>query len=186
MTGSPSLRLFLAAPLPGSHLGWVEDRIAELRHLWPDARWIPRDNQHITMKFLGPTAEGALAKVVSACGEVAAAHHVASLGLTELGVFPSRKRARVLWIGLDDPGGLLSSLAAACDQRLVPLGYEPETRSYSPHLTVARFKRPTVLKELPGLGGPPGPFRLRGFDLWRSHLSPKGARYERLASFPLA
>lgn len=180
-----SLRLFLAAPVPEAHLRWVAQRVDELEQRWPEARWIPLSNQHITLKFLGSTPEDRLSDVVSLCEQVAARHTAAPLTLTELGVFPSRRRARVLWIGIDDAAGLLSSLAGALDRDLAEVGFAPEGRAYSPHLTLARFKKPTPVNEFPPLPQPPPPFRLGSFDLWRSHLSPRGARYEVLASFPL-
>jgi 2'-5' RNA ligase len=185
VSGPTSLRLFLAASLH-EHLAWVGDRVAELQELWPEARWIPPQNQHVTLKFLGSTPESELGRVVSACERVAAAHRPQPIGLSQLGVFPSPRRARVLWIGLDDPAQVLTSLAQTVDEELASLGFPRESRPYSPHLTVARFKTPTVAGDLPVLRGQPGPCLLRSFDLWRSHLSPKGARYERLVSFSLA
>lgn len=185
MTTSPSLRSFLAAPVPQPHLRWVGERQGELEQRWPEARWIPVSNQHITLKFLGATPEDRLSDVVSLCERVAARHAAAPVTLTELGVFPSRRGARVLWIGVDDPGGLLFSLAAALDRDLAEIGFGPESRAYSPHLTVARFREPTAVDELPPMPERPPPFRLASFDLWRSHLSPRGARYEALASFQL-
>jgi 2'-5' RNA ligase len=184
VSGPTSLRLFLAASLP-EHLAWVGDRVAELREHWPEARWIPPQNQHVTLKFLGSTPESEVDGVVSACHRVAAAHRPEPIGLGQLGVFPSPRRARVLWIGLDDPAQLLTSLAQTIDEELAPLGFPRESRPYSPHLTVARFRTPTAIREPPVLREPPGPSLLHSFDLWRSHLSPKGARYERLVSFSL-
>lgn len=184
MSGRPSLRLFLAASLP-EHVTWVGGRVAELRERWPEARWIPPENQHVTLKFLGPTPESDLPGVVSVCERVAAVHGPEPIGLGQLGVFPSPRRARVLWIGLDDPAQLLASLAQALDAELAPLGFARESRPYSPHLTVARFRAPTVVRDPPVFREQPDPSDLRSFDLWRSHLSPKGARYERLVSFSL-
>lgn len=185
MTPPASLRLFLAAPVPETHLRWVGQRVEELEQRWPEARWIPAANQHITLKFLGSTLEDRLSDVVSLCEQVAARHAAAPVALTELGVFPSRRRARVLWIGIDDPRALLSSLAGALDRDLAEVGFAPEDKAYSPHLTVARFKKPIAVQELPLLPQSPPPFRLESFDLWRSHLSPRGARYEALVSFRL-
>lgn len=168
------------------HLDWVGERTAELRDRWPQARWTPRENQHVTLKFLGSTPPERLDDVISACGEVAAIHAPGPLAPAQLGVFPSTKRARVLWIGLDDPGAVLTSLALGLASHLAELGYEPEKRDFSAHLTIARFKTPAAIDHLPPLPGPPDPFLLTSFDLWRSRLSPKGARYDRLNSFPLA
>lgn len=182
---SGSLRLFLAASLPNDHLEWVADRTAELRERWPEARWTPRDNQHITLKFLGSTPPDRLEEVSSVCREVALKHAPGPVALAELGVFPSPKRSRVLWIGLDDPGALLTRLARGLDDELASAGFEPEKRTFSAHLTIARFRAPVPIDHLPPLSLNPGPFLLASFDLWLSHLSPKGARYECLSSFAL-
>ena len=185
MTEARSLRLFLAVSLPDEHLEWVGRQVARVAAAWPDARWIPPGNQHVTLKFLGATPVDLLDPVAAACQEAAGSHPTGSVSLGGLGVFPSPKQARVLWVGLNDPGGLLASLAGALDQGLGPLGFEPETRAFSPHLTVARFRTPTRVGELPPLSRSPGPFLVADFALWLSQLSPKGARYECLRSFEL-
>lgn len=185
MTEPRPLRLFLAVSVPQGHLDWVGRQVAGLADRWPDARWIPGENQHVTLKFLGATSTDLLDPVASACREAAKAQTAGSVSLEGLGVFPSAKRARVLWIGLHDPGRLLASVAGALDGRLRPLGFQPEKRAFSPHLTIARFKSPTPVGELPPLSASPGLFQVAEFGLWRSDLSPKGARYECLRSFEL-
>ena len=182
---SGALRLFVAASVPDDHLAWVAERITRRRQRWPEARWTGRDNQHVTLKFLGSTPQERLEEVSSACRQTAAGHSPGPLALGELGVFPSLKRARVLWVGLEDPEHLLARLASTLSDLLAPLGFEPEKRSYAPHLTVARFRTPTAVGKLPLVAPPPEAFLLRSFELWRSHLSPQGARYECLESFPL-
>lgn len=183
MTEATKLRLFVAVSVPELHRAWIAEQVSELARQWPETRWIPPDNQHITLKFLGSTPADRLEQVMSSCEQVAAGHRPGSLSLTQLGVFPSLTRARVLWIGLDDPAGLLTAVACALDERLTPLGFEAEKRAFSPHLTIARFRQATKVDELPPLKAPPAPFAFAALDLWRSHLSSKGARYERLASF---
>jgi RNA 2',3'-cyclic 3'-phosphodiesterase len=181
-----SLRLFVAASIPEDQLDWVETQVAPLKHRWPQARWAPRSNQHVTLKFLGPAEPDRLAGVLRACELAAAGSRASPIGLQGLGVFPRPRAARVLWVGLDDPAKLLAGLARGLDDALEPLGFKGEKRPYSAHLTVARFREPTSIPELPVLGAPPRPFALRSFGLWRSHLSPKGATYESLAEFELS
>lgn len=81
----------------------------------------------------------------------------------------------------------MSGLAADLDKTLEPLGYAAEARGVTPHLTLARFRIPVPLK-----GGLPevdttglDVFPVEEIHLFRSHLSPKGARYEVLETFPL-
>lgn len=180
-----ALRLFAAAAVPREHLQWVAERTQQLRTLWPEARWAPIENQHVTLRFLGSTRLELLGDVRRVCRDAAASVDPTDVELGGLGVFPSVRRARVLWVGVADPAGALTRLAGSLEAGLEPLGFAPEKRSFSPHLTLARFKRPRRLDALPALVEPPGPFLLDSFGLWRSHLSPRGARYELLDSFPL-
>ncbi len=184
---SERLRLFLAASVPEEQLRWLGDAVRELREdLWPEARWIPASAQHVTLKFLGATPEERTAEVAARCRAVAAAHRPAELRLGELGVFPRPGAARVLWVGLEDPDGLLPALAAALQDSLEAVGFPPESRPYTPHLTLARFRSPVRVGAFPPLGPRPPVFRVSSFALWRSLLSPRGARYVCLERFDLA
>jgi 2'-5' RNA ligase len=181
------LRLFVAVVVPTSHLDRISGAVEDLRPDFPGARWTAADNQHVTLKFLGATGADRLDAITRACSLVARSHHPATVALGAAGSFPSPTRSRVLWIGLNDPGGLLDSLARDLDQAFEPLGFATEKRSFTPHLTLCRFKEPIRLPN----GGPRidlsglEPFDVSDFVLFRSHLSPKGARYEILERFRL-
>ncbi|HYY44398.1 MAG TPA: RNA 2',3'-cyclic phosphodiesterase [Actinomycetota bacterium] len=189
MKGDPSketLRLFIAAGLPAPLGREVALATAPFQSRWPDARWAPAANLHVTLKFLGSTPAGRLdsvAGVVEACAAGTAAGTVAVAGW---GVFPSRRRARVFWVGIEDPDRILARLAGALDAGLRPLGWEPERRPFSPHLTVARFKTPRDVRsdlELATFG--PRRWDVSEVRLMRSRLSPKGATYETLSRYDL-
>ena len=94
MSRPERLRLFLAVSVPDALLDRLEDRTRDLRGTWPSARWAARENQHVTLKFLGPTEAPMLAAVKEAIGEVAHAHGPVEVALSTAGVFPSRTRAR--------------------------------------------------------------------------------------------
>jgi RNA 2',3'-cyclic 3'-phosphodiesterase len=181
------LRLFVAADVPGDRLAAVQRSTSALRRALGDARWVAPANQHVTLKFLGYVTSDLLPAVQEACALVARSHRPARVGLAPLGAFPSPRRARVVWAGLDDPGGLLASLAAALDGALEPLGFAAEKRAFTPHLTLARLKSPRRLDEpFPELGPAAlAPFDVDAVALYQSHLSPKGARYEVIEGFPL-
>ena len=182
------IRLFVAVSIRRSHLDHVDREIAAFKDKVTNARWAVIENQHVTLKFLGPTPTDRLADVSQVCSMVASGRTRASVRLSGIGAFPSRTRVRVLWIGFDDPDGVMTGLAADLNKALEPLGYAAEARAFTPHLTLARFRIPVPLK-----GGLPevdvsglDPFTIEEIHLFRSHLSPKGARYEVLESFPLA
>ena len=180
-------RLFVAVDLPREHLDHIERAIEPVRGTFPDARWISIDNQHVTLKFLGPTPSDRMDEISKVCEIVGAGVAPASLSVTQLGSFPSRTRVRVLWVGLDDPHGVLARLAKDLESALEPLGYPAEERAFTAHLTLARLKAPQRLPDgLPDIAlASLGPFEVGELVLYRSHLSPKGARYEALERFPL-
>ena len=188
MTEPRPLRLFVAVSVPLHLLEAVAAATEQLHQTLPGGRWSPPENQHVTLKFLGSTPAENLEEIAAAIGLVAASFDAASLRLAGLGTFPSRRRARVLWVGLDDEAGLLASLAAALDDALTLLGFEPENREFTPHLTLARWRTPVPLREaLPELPADTlEEFAVTAVELFRSHLSPRGARYEMLMSWPLA
>jgi RNA 2',3'-cyclic 3'-phosphodiesterase len=180
------LRLFVAAPMPGELLERVAALMQPLKHHWPGARWTDTSNQHVTLKFLGWVDEGQLEAIRASCDQVASSHRAAELALGVLGAFPSKTRVRVLWIDIEDASGLLARLAGALDDALEPLGFEIEKRGFTPHLTLARLKTPLRMTAAwPDLDLEREPWTCDELVLFRSHLSPKGARYEIVDTFGL-
>lgn len=176
--GDDKLRLFTAVRVPREQLEWLDGAAGDLKTV-PGARWTDVANQHVTLNFLGWIEAGRLDDVTTAVDETAASHAPAAVSLTGLGAFPKVRRARVLWAGISDPEGLLPALAEDLGKRLRRIGYEPEDRGYTAHLTLARFKTPRSLEGLlPELPAPPGAFTVARITLFRSRLSPAGARYE--------
>jgi 2'-5' RNA ligase len=185
------LRLFVATDVPVP----VKDRLlaatAPFRDRIPGARWTQPSSWHITLKFLGwvwPRLENTVRDAVATV-----ALHVGGpfeARLTDVGVFPSPSRARVVWAGLsDEPIGRFDGIVKLLDESMEE-HFEPEAREYTPHLTLARLVPPRRLDEFaPGLLGTDvssDPFPVRELVLYRSHLSPRGARYEPVVRAPLA
>ncbi len=179
------LRLFAAVEIPPRVKREVERVVAPLREQHPDAKWVRSENWHVTVKFLGRTAPDLVARVREACDAAVSRVRRFRVELNGLGVFPRPTSARVLWVGLEDEGGL-AALAASLDREL-EREFPPEKRPFSAHLTVARFN-PTVRidrAELDAAAPEPSPFRVGRLVLFRSHLSPKGAWYEPLERYAL-
>lgn len=187
MSDVERLRLFVAARPPETHVAWLDDALDDLRNRLASARWIAVDNQHLTLKFLGTTPSDRLAAVMRVVELVARGRDASDVSFTQLGAFPSTRRARVLWIGLDDPRSLLANLASDLNRSFQPLGYPVEDRAFTPHLTLARFKVPARVEGLlPHVATDDlDPWRVEKVTLFRSRLHPKGARYEELQSFEL-
>ncbi|HET9671788.1 MAG TPA: RNA 2',3'-cyclic phosphodiesterase [Actinomycetota bacterium] len=178
-------RLFLAIEIPGTAKAAVEEAFGPWREAFPKARWVPAENWHVTVKFLGRTwprlRDWVPGRVASAAGSA----RPFAVSLQGVGSFPSRRKGRVLWAGLDD-GGRLGQLAAAVDGALLE-EFPVETRPFHAHLTVARSDPPVDLPE----GYAETELRTSAWEvdalvLFRSHLRRPAPVYEPLARFPFA
>lgn len=187
MTGSPHrLRLFIAAGIPQDVLTDLNSAASPFRDAINGARWTEPEAQHVTLKFLGSLHPSLQEGVAAACEAVAEGLPAAPIVVSGFGAFPSARRARVLWAGIQDEQNLLARLTGRLDEELQTLGMSPESREFTPHLTLARLKVPSdVRTALAAVGFTSAPVLLSTFHLFRSHLSPKGARYEVLQSFVL-
>ena len=177
------LRLFAAVEIPEDIRGALAEAVLPVRERFPKARWVPIQNQHVTMKFLGSTYPRLVEWVTGSISTVAGRHAPFPTRVEGLGTFPSGRKARVLWAGLDDGDGRLERLAAALDEGLAR-EFAPEKRAFTPHLTVARFDPPAPLDPLE-VAFESEPFEIDRIVLFRSHLRRPAPVYEPLGIFPL-
>ncbi len=160
----------------------VELRRSAGRHA-DEVRWVPPENVHLTLQFLGAVPEERVGEIEGAIRAAAAAARPLSLELRGAGGFPNARRPRVLWAGLGGEVEPLAALVAELGRRLAPLGFAPEDRPFSAHLTLGRARDG---RGAPGLAGALAhaaeatgtPWRAAEVTLFESHLSPKGPRYE--------
>jgi RNA 2',3'-cyclic 3'-phosphodiesterase len=184
-THEPAMRLFLAVDVPEAAVLAVTAAIEPWRAAFPSLRWVPAENRHITLKFLGATAADRLPWVEEIAGAVASTHRRVTVDLRGLGAFPSMERARILWAGVHDGGAGLDALATALEAGLAPV-FRKELRRFHPHLTVARSEPPVRLPA--GYGETPlvtEPFSIEQVILYRSRFRAGATTYESLGSFPL-
>jgi 2'-5' RNA ligase len=155
-----------------------------------DARWIPTVNLHITLWFIGEVDD---ARAATISESLATPFRVPpfTVRAAGLGAFPPSGAPRVFWIGVTNGADSLSALHSELGGRLVPLGYEPERRPYSAHLTIARVKDTPrgswsrIKSVLSESGADAGATTISLVTLFRSCTSPKGATYEPLLRIPL-
>lgn len=177
------LRLFVAIEVPEDVRAAVAGAVAPLRERFPMARWVPAQNQHVTLKFLGSTYPRLVEWVRATVGELASRHAPFTTRVEGLGAFPNARRARVLWAGLDDAGSAFGRLAADLDESLSK-EFTPEKRAFTPHLTVARFE-PTVTVDPNEIAFESEPFEVGRIVLFRSHLRRPAPVYEPMVVEPL-
>ena len=136
----------------------------------------------MTIRFLGPVDDVRVPSVSDAVAAAASGLVDVPVRLAALGAFPSARRARVVWAGMDDPAGGIGALTDAVGDALAPLGFEREAREFTPHVTLARLRAPGSVAL--DVAVDPVRFVVDRATLFQSHLGRGGARYESLAVFP--
>jgi len=190
------IRTFIAIELPEGLRSAIAKVEEELRaQPWAKAvRWVPPQNLHLTLKFLGGVPAKWMEEVKAAVEGASQALAPFQVGLAGLGCFPSPRRPNVVWIGLEGEVEALTKLARAVEESLSSLGFAAEGRPFSAHLTIGRVNRDASSAERRALGGyiqaaklpSLGRMEVGAVSVMRSDLHPSGARYTRLAAFPLS
>jgi 2'-5' RNA ligase len=193
------MRLFVGIDIDETIRQRISQFMESVRDAAPKARWVKPETFHITLKFLGETQKDQeIKKALEQVQKPGVAVRFAGSGF-----FPAAKSARVLWVGIE-ADDRLPALAAAVDAVASSVGFAHEVqRRFTPHLTLARAgsrssgnphqkssPRDTVFGALQGrLESLPQPdfgtMQAREFFLYESTLSPAGARYRKIARYPL-
>jgi 2'-5' RNA ligase len=133
------MRLFVGLDLPWS----VRERLSFLSGGIPGARWLPPENYHITLRFIGEVAAHRAEEIDLALGALRARSF--TLSLTGVGTFEKAGRPVALWVGVERNPQLellQTKIETACQRT----GLEPERRRFNPHVTLARLDNPVELK----------------------------------------
>jgi 2'-5' RNA ligase len=183
-TADERVRLFAALELPGPVRGalaaWRKAVLGDVSGL----RLPSADHLHVTLCFLGWMAAVDIEAVLGACEAVAGAS-ACELRLGKA-IWLPRRRPRVIAVELEDPDGDLARVQRALSDALQAGGwYEPETRPFLAHVTVARVAARQRVRERELEEPPAMPVLGSRVTLFRSRLSPGGARYEALGSVEL-
>ncbi len=143
------------------------------------------ENWHVTVRFLGPVDEVAADRVLHEVSETIDARS-GRVVCTGLGAFPRPARATVLYVGIDDPTAILSSIAAQCEAACRDVGLEPQERPFIGHITLSRIRPPTDVTRLIGSFGEFAvPVRVTSVSLMRTTTDERGMVYEEIGSIPL-
>jgi len=188
------LRTFIAVKIPGHIHQAILQKTGPLRKSLGTTivRWVPVQNIHLTLKFLGDVAPANVDVLTQMLGVEAGKLDPFDIHIGGLGSFPSLKRPRVLFVGVQAPAGL-EALYRGIEFACARLGYESEARGFSPHLTLGRVKPDAsaadqqkirrIFEELKidSLGTA----RVDSVHLYKSELKPNGAVYTQLFSASL-
>lgn len=187
------LRAFIAVEIPAE----IQQKISrETGHLRKEidslVRWVPPQNMHLTLKFLGDVSPSSIEFIKQILRNEAENVTCFDIHLAGLGAFPNTKRPRVLYVGIHAPAAL-DTLARGIEFSSRRLGYEPEKRPFSAHLTLGRVRQTVNATEQQLIRRTVegtqvdllGTARVDSVHLYRSDLNPGGSVYTRLYSAPL-
>lgn len=188
------IRSFIAIELPSgikAELASLEERLKRDQHYF--VKWVDPEGVHLTLKFLGNIAPATVPKIIEALTRAAQGISPLFLQLGGLGAFPNLKRPRVVWVGIGGEVEKLALLQRAVDSVLSPLGFSPESRAFSPHLTLGRLRERVSPGESQDFGQwassvdseAGNSFEVTSISLMKSQLTPDGAIYSQLASIEL-
>ena len=190
-----SIRCFIAIEIDETiHAQMAKLQARFRKQLGPDAgavKWVEPKLIHLTLKFLGEQADADIPDICTAvdCAVEGMAPFNIDVGGT--GTFPAHKAARVLWVGLTQPSEALEQLQAALDRELSEIGFAPETRRFTAHMTLARIRQPAMGHQVRQLAQAVEPFILgtqnvTAVTAFQSDLTRNGPFYTPLHHAPLA
>ncbi|MBM4373083.1 MAG: RNA 2',3'-cyclic phosphodiesterase [Deltaproteobacteria bacterium] len=154
------------------------------------ARFVPAENLHLTLKFLGDVDPAKQPAVEASLLGVARGQRPFRVTLDGAGGFPDVRRPRILWVGTAEGAGELAALAAQVQAAMAPLGWAREEKGFRAHITLGRVRRPRpgtdAARWAAALAAQEfGSFEVTELVLFESVLRPEGPRYQPLRRFPL-
>jgi 2'-5' RNA ligase len=189
------IRSFIAVELPREiklMLARIQDELKS-RGRAP-VKWVDPDIIHLTLKFLGNIPVDTIDNLTAAIREACRGVPPFRVEVGGLGVFPNPRRVQVVWVGLAGDIENLAQLQKRIDSALVPLGFTPESRPFTPHLTLARVRDRAAPAQKQELGRIVAAARFEDVEslrvdavhLMKSQLTPEGPVYDRISSITLA
>jgi 2'-5' RNA ligase len=188
------VRSFIAIELPNElklELTRLETRLKSAKQPW--VKWVNPEGIHLTLKFLGNIAADMTGEITRAMEEAVPGISPLHLEVRELGVFPHLRRVQVAWVGISGEVDKLIQLQKRIETALTPLGFAPESRPFTPHLTLARLRDQASPDERQRFGqfiastkfDVSYAIEVDAISLMRSQLTREGAIYSRISSVEL-
>ncbi len=188
------IRCFIAIELPDeikTGLVQIQSQLKSGDQPW--VKWVDPYSIHLTLKFLGNVAVDRIGEITGAMGEAVQGASPFHLQVKDLGVFPNLRRVQVAWVGLSGEVDKLVQLQQRIESNLAGLGFAPEPRRFTPHLTLARLRDRASPDERQRFGQlitgtrfeATYTFQVDAISLMRSQLTREGAIYSRIGSVEL-
>jgi 2'-5' RNA ligase len=185
------IRSFIAIDLPEDTRKILSVVQEKLRQSQAAVRWVKPAGIHLTLKFLGNILPAQVDEIAATIAQLVRDEPPLSLCAAGLGGFPSPRKPKVIWVGLQGEVDRLANIQAGLENALEPLGFAREGRGFSPHLTIGRVKDRRRLQSLIEAMSTVELPKFNSFDaneiiMYKSDLRPTGAIYTKLHRMPLA
>ena len=188
------IRCFIAIELPEEIRAGLSRLQAKLKSANPPSvKWVDPHSTHLTLKFLGSVDADMTSLITEAIEEASYGIPPFHLEVKGLGVFPNLRRVQVAWVGINGEIDKLTQLQKRIESNLAGLGFAPEERAFTPHLTLARVREQASPDERQELGQlitdtkfeAVYTFPVDAISLMRSQLTRAGAIYSQISSVKL-
>jgi len=183
------IRTFIAISVPERVKNNIEELQRQLKRGGGHLKWIRTESIHLTLKFLGDVEESKIDTIADSVHKAVSSQQPFIISVSGTGAFPNIKRPRVLWAGIDEGKEILTSLATGIDRACTALGFKPEKRKFSAHLTIGRVKSSkniqNTLNTMNSTDFEGGSFRAEEIQIIKSELRPEGAKYTPLHTIKL-
>jgi RNA 2',3'-cyclic 3'-phosphodiesterase len=180
-----TIRSFIAAEIDVRSRQKISELIADLKKSNADAKWITEDQMHLTLKFLGNISEGDVQKISCALSGILDNFKSFEISFSAIGAFPGIDNPSVVWLGVNKGAECLVTLNKSIELSLEQIGFKKETRSFKPHLTLARIRSRRnisnlikTIEEINANLSLKENIGINKLTLFQSILSPKGAEYK--------
>jgi len=184
------MRLFIAINISEENREKIFRIQSGLKKSSADIKWVRKENLHFTLKFLGETEESVLTVLKEKINSAIADIKPFDISFSNCGFFPSEISPRIFWIGIDNGSNYLCDIAGKIDMALEKIGFPKETRPFSAHLTIGRFRsgkdtdklikmaKKTIFENISET--------VNSIFIMKSTLTPAGPVYEIVEEFRLA
>jgi RNA 2',3'-cyclic 3'-phosphodiesterase len=188
------IRSFIAIELPESVKAGLKRMQDKLKSVDPAcAKWVDPKGVHLTLKFLGNIDAAKMDDIIKLVKEASQTVTPFHLELKGLGAFPNLKRTQIIWVGINGDMDQLLRLQKQIEDKLAGIGFPPEGRTFTPHLTLARLRDYATLIQRQTIGEAISRqilesglmINVDSISLMKSLLTPAGAVYTELASIKL-
>lgn len=182
-------RIFVAVDISDEARYKVAGYTANLKNKFSNVKvgWDRPEKLHLTLKFLGDTNDEQLEKLKEICMKISTEFSNIKFQLSATGIFPSPRKARILWLGVKGEVEKLQKINAILETECRRIGFKKEKRDYKPHLTIGRIRQPHKARELAKAhlenNFEPVGFEVSEIVIVESKIQPTGSVYSKIKTF---